>query len=161
MLVKSDLHLHAAGDPLDTYIEHSPTELIDCAAQLKFGILSITFHAKQHYPQAMVKYASKKGILLIPGTEWFIEGKHTLLYNFSLSSLKRIKTFADLRREKTYKNLVIAPHPFYPHPHRISLQEKVVENIDVFDFEISEEDMAVLDALNEGLHVRADPTNFE
>ena len=37
-------------------------------------------------------------------------------------------------------------------------KERIVENAEVFDFEISSEDMRDLDALNEGLHTSWDPT---
>lgn len=40
-------------------------------------------------------------------------------------------------------------------------KERILENIDVFDFQLSEDDMVALNNLNENLHVRADPTNFK
>jgi methylglyoxal/glyoxal reductase len=38
-------------------------------------------------------------------------------------------------------------------------RERIVENADLFDFELSPEEMARLDALDEGLHVAWDPTD--
>jgi diketogulonate reductase-like aldo/keto reductase len=38
-------------------------------------------------------------------------------------------------------------------------RERIVENAALFDFELSDEDMARLDALDEGLHVAWDPTD--
>ena len=40
-------------------------------------------------------------------------------------------------------------------------KEHIEENIKIFDFEISKEDMAELDALNENLHFSPDPANFK
>ena len=37
--------------------------------------------------------------------------------------------------------------------------ERIIENADVFDFEMSEEDMCVLDALNSDLHMSWGPTD--
>ena len=40
-------------------------------------------------------------------------------------------------------------------------KERIEENINVFDFDISSEDMEILDGLNINLRVRADPTNLK
>jgi diketogulonate reductase-like aldo/keto reductase len=40
-------------------------------------------------------------------------------------------------------------------------KERIIENTKVFDFELLPEDMEILNNLNEGLHVRADPTNLK
>jgi diketogulonate reductase-like aldo/keto reductase len=40
-------------------------------------------------------------------------------------------------------------------------QERITENIRVFDFELSDEEMKKLDGLNQNLHLRADPTNLK
>src|SRR3989344_2943142 len=40
-------------------------------------------------------------------------------------------------------------------------KEHIRENINIFDFEISQEDMAALDALNENLHFSPDPNNLK
>ena len=51
-------------------------------------------------------------------------------------------------------------HGAVPIPKSVH-QERIKENISVFDFELSEEDMKTLDGLNINLHVRADPTNLK
>lgn len=51
-------------------------------------------------------------------------------------------------------------HGSVPLPKSVH-KERVEENINVFDFEISKEDMEALDALNVNLHVRVDPNVFQ
>jgi len=40
-------------------------------------------------------------------------------------------------------------------------RERIVDNARVFDFELSPEDMAAIDALNRGLHTGPDPDTFD
>lgn len=124
--------MHAKGDPEDTFISHTPEQLIDHAASLSFDVLAISCHGKVLYSKQLASYARKKGILLIPGAEAWVEEKHVLIYNITQEELEKIKTFDDLRSLKRKKDiLVIAPHPFYPMAS--CLHEKLTENIDVFD----------------------------
>ena len=51
------------------------------------------------------------GILLIPGVERTIEGKHVLLYN--VDEIDGIQTLKDLRRIDRERSLIIIPHPYY------------------------------------------------
>ncbi|MDO8741076.1 MAG: PHP domain-containing protein [Candidatus Woesearchaeota archaeon] len=133
-MLKADLHLHTNKDPIDRcYIKYSPKELIDYASKLGFDVLAITHHRQLYYNKEIADYAAKKGILLMPGAEILIEGKEVLLYNFKDSEIRKIKTFEDLKRSKRKNNLVIAPHPFLPHHHFISLFSKLVKNRKCFD----------------------------
>lgn len=114
-MLKSDLHLHCKGDPEDTYIGDTAKDYIDHAAKLGFNVLSFTNHCDVFNIKPVQEYARKRGIILIPGAEAKIEGKDVLLYNFTKKQVACIETFNDLRAIKSKKNLVIAPHPFYPH----------------------------------------------
>jgi predicted metal-dependent phosphoesterase TrpH len=128
-MLKADLHIHAKEDKTDT-LQYTAKEVIDKASELKFDILSFTFHNALYYEE-IKEYAENKGILLIPGTEKNIEGKHTLLYNFTPKELEQINHFEDIKKIKNRRNLVIAPHPFYKT--RICLGRKLIKYIDLFD----------------------------
>src|SRR5688572_21134274 len=112
-MLKLDLHTHTADDPVD-HIPHSSRQLIDRAAELGYDGLAITLHDRRLDPAALAPYAAERGILLIPGIERTIEGRHVLLLNFS-GAAEDVRSFADLARLKAKeRGLVIAPHPFFP-----------------------------------------------
>jgi predicted metal-dependent phosphoesterase TrpH len=114
-MLKVDLHLHTADDPVDR-IPYTTTDLIDRAAELGYQALAITLHERQLDLRRFVPYAAERGIVLIPGLERTIEGKHVLLINFA-EGAEDVNTFADLARLKRRRSgLVIAPHPFFPAP---------------------------------------------
>jgi hypothetical protein len=113
-VLKVDLHLHTAEDPVD-YILHDARQLIDRAAGLGFDAIAITLHDKQLADPRVFAYARERGIVLIPGIERSIEGCHVLLVNFPQSS-EAVRTFDDLTVLKAGSaGIVIAPHPFFPH----------------------------------------------
>lgn len=137
-MLKIDLHTHCNEDPEDPWIRHSAKELIDHASSLGFDVLSITCHNKVVYSESLQEYSNGKDILLIPGAERDIEGRHVLLYNFTQEEINQINNFHDLRTIKKDHHLVIAPHPFYIYlnplkPKQISLFSKLEKNIDLFD----------------------------
>jgi len=112
-MLKVELHAHSADDPVDR-IPHSTTDLIDRAAALGYGALAITLHERQLNLQRFEAHAADRGIVLIPGVERTIEGRHVLLLNFSRAT-ETVKTFRDLARLKAReRGLVVAPHPFFP-----------------------------------------------
>ncbi len=126
--LKVDLHLHTReGEPCITYDAYT---LIDRAAREGYDVLSITNHDLCSFSERLVDYAADRGIVLIPGAEATIEGRHVLIYNFDVS-LSMLRTFADLRRYKTPEWLVIAAHPFFPAQY--SLGRRLLREIDVFD----------------------------
>jgi predicted metal-dependent phosphoesterase TrpH len=112
-MVKLELHAHTADDPIDA-IPHSTEDLIDRAAALGYGALAITLHDRRLDPRRLAPYARERGIVLIPGIERTIAGKHVLLINFSAAA-EDVQSFADVARLKSREaGLVIAPHAFFP-----------------------------------------------
>jgi predicted metal-dependent phosphoesterase TrpH len=128
LMLKSDLHIHTKGDPVDG-IKYSPKKLIDYAAKLNFKILAITNHHSIHYDSLLADYAKKKGILLIPGMETRIGNKEVLLLN--IKKPVKLEKFSDLEKLRKENVVVVAPHSFYPG--KFCLQEKLIENINYFD----------------------------
>lgn len=130
-MLKADLHLHAGEDKCRK-LKYSSKELIDHASKKGFEVLSLTFHRDLFYNKDISNYAKKKGILLIPGVEKWIEGKEVLIYNLIEKEAKNLKTFKDLRNLKEKKDvLIIAPHPYFKTSK--CLGDKLKENIDLFD----------------------------
>ncbi len=130
-MLKCQLHSHSKGDG-DDYIPHSPKQLINEAAKLKYDVLSITCHRKIIYSKDLKKFAARKNILLIPGCEIEVEKKHVLVINCD-KNVTKIKTFQDLREYKKEhpSSLIIAPHPFFPTSE--CLKKDLIDNIDLFD----------------------------
>src|SRR6185295_8568427 len=59
-------------------------------------------------------YAAARQVVLIPGVERTIEGRHVLLINFSTRA-QAVRSFDDAAALKQAEpGLVIAPHPFFP-----------------------------------------------
>jgi predicted metal-dependent phosphoesterase TrpH len=112
-MLKVDLHIHTADDPSDR-IPYSTRELIARAAELGYNALAITLHECQLDLAPHAEYARARGVILIPGIERTIEGRHVLLLNYSRAaeSIGSFKALASLRRRE--HGLVIAPHPFFP-----------------------------------------------
>jgi predicted metal-dependent phosphoesterase TrpH len=112
-MLKVELHSHTADDPHDA-IPYSATDLIDNAAALGYDALAITLHDRQLDIAKLRPYAAERGLVLIPGIERTIEGKHVLLINYETGT-EDVRTFADLARLKQRgRGLVVAPHPFFP-----------------------------------------------
>jgi predicted metal-dependent phosphoesterase TrpH len=129
-MIKVDLHTHTADDPIDR-ISYSSKELIDRAAALGFGALAITLHEHQLDIRLLKAYAAERGIVLIPGIERSVEGRHVLLLNFR-SGTEEVQTFEDLARlRRRLSGLVVAPHPFFPH--RCCLRGQLDRHADLFD----------------------------
>ena len=100
MQFKADLHLHCGdGEIQDPWTPQSK-DIIDHAKSLGFNLLSFTCHNKVFYNEDLAEYAEKQGILLIPGVERDIEGKHVLIYNINNREAQQVRTFNDLRQLK-------------------------------------------------------------
>ena len=129
-MLKVDLHTHTADDPVDR-IPYSSRDLIDRAAALGYDALAITLHDRQLDVRSLETYAAARGIVLIPGIERTIQGKHVVLLNFSRAT-EDVTSFPDLRRLKSRESgLVIAPHPFFPAP--TCLRGLMDRHADLFD----------------------------
>jgi predicted metal-dependent phosphoesterase TrpH len=129
-MLKVELHSHTSDDPHDS-IPYSATDLIDRAAALGYNALAITLHERQLDVRHLEAYASERGVVLIPGIEQTVEGKHVLLLNYA-GDTENVRTFADLRRlRERRRGLVVAPHPFFPS--RSSLWAYLNRYADLFD----------------------------
>jgi len=129
-VLKIDLHTHTSDDPCDR-ISYTTRDLIDRAALLGFNALAVTLHDKQLAIDALIPYASERGIVLIRGIERTIEGKHVLLLNFRRGA-EEVRSFEDLARLKQReRGLVIAPHPFFPASS--CLRNLMHRHVDLFD----------------------------
>jgi predicted metal-dependent phosphoesterase TrpH len=129
VLLKADFHIHTREDPHD-FIRHTAVELLQEAARQGFDVIAITCHNKRLWSDELRRRAEGLGILLIPGVEAAIEGRHTLLLDMPYSRL-RVRRFEHVRQLKRDGGLVIAPHPFFPAPK--CLNGKLRENLDLFD----------------------------
>ena len=129
-MLKVEFHTHTGDDPIDS-IPHSTLDLIDRAADLGYDALAITLHEKQLDLLRFEAHAAERGVVLIPGVERTIEGRHVLLLNFRRGA-DEVLTFTDLARLKSReRGLVIAPHPFFPHS--TCLGADLERHADLFD----------------------------
>ena len=129
-MLKVELHTHTADDPVDT-VPHTTFELIDRAAALGYDALAVTLHDRQLDLRRFAPYAAERGIVLIPGVERTIEGRHVLLLNYARGT-EDVRTFADLARLRaSARGLVIAPHPFFPTS--VCLRGALERYADLFD----------------------------
>lgn len=139
--LKAELHTHSKEDPKDD-IDYDVFGLIDNAASLGYDVLAVTLHERVLEGKkfnAASAYARSRGLLLIPGCEACIEGKHVLLYNITESERKRIRDFDDLRKmreewhSKGRNALVVAAHPYFWILPGTALGKMLESNIELFD----------------------------
>ena len=129
-MLKVELHTHTSDDPVDR-IPHTTTDLIDRAVALGYDAIAITLHERQLDLRPYASYAAERGIVLIPGVERTIKGKHVLLLNFERGA-DELQSFDDLARLKRRSaGLVVAPHPFFPAPS--CLLSQLERHADLFD----------------------------
>lgn len=131
-MLKANLHMHSKKDLFEgkKTVDFSPKQGIDEAAKLGFSVLSFTHHEEVFYNKNILDYAKKKNILLIPGVELEIEGKHVLIYNVAQKELDKIKKIEDLVKIKRKNSLIIAAHPFFL---KNALGRKLKKKIELFD----------------------------
>lgn len=112
-MLKVELHAHSADDPVDR-IPYTTQQLVDRAAALGYDALAVTLHDRQLDIGPLTAYAAERGVVLIPGIERTVCGKHVLLLNFGRGA-EEVETFDDVARlKRSEPGLVIAPHPFFP-----------------------------------------------
>jgi predicted metal-dependent phosphoesterase TrpH len=113
-MLKVELHCHTADDPHDV-IPHSTEQLIDRAADLGYGALAVTLHDRWLDLSPLAVYAEQRKVILIPGIERTIAGKHVLLLNFP-AEVERVQSFEDVAalKRRVPQGLVVAPHPYFP-----------------------------------------------
>ena len=125
--LKADLHTHTADDPQDA-IAYSTFELIDEAAAAGIDVLAITCHLEQTCTPAHYDYAAARGVLLIPGVELTLDGRHVLSPDPEQCAAS---TFDAFRERRGRGEVVIAPHPYYPSHY--CLREELIRQADLFD----------------------------
>ena len=113
-----ELHSHCQGDPVDRYLTHSVFEQVDAAKKKGLDAIAITWHRKIFDIHEAVAYARERGVLLIPGMEAEINHRHLVVLNLAEGDLPPQPTWNQVRalRLRRPDVLVMAPHPFYPHP---------------------------------------------
>ncbi|MDO8555271.1 MAG: PHP domain-containing protein [bacterium] len=132
MILKTNLHFHSKEDPVDG-LHYSIYQAVDYAEKLNFGALAITSHRTFSYKKEYGDYARGKNILLIPGIEANIEGKHIVILNCDKDS-ERIKSFDELKNYKKMNTqiFVLVPHPFVSSAKSLG-GELLEKHIDLFD----------------------------
>jgi len=126
--LRADLHVHTRE--AEPSIAYGARDIIVRAARAGYRVLGITNHDTITYSADLVSFARDHDVLLIPGVEATVEGRHVLVYNADVEADK-LRTFADLRRYRTPEWLVAAPHPLFPASY--CLREKLWQQIDLFD----------------------------
>jgi predicted metal-dependent phosphoesterase TrpH len=113
-----ELHSHCQGDPVDGYLTHSVFEHIDQAKKIGLDAIAITWHRKIFNLPEAIAYARERGILLISGMEAEVDRRHLIVLNLEEGDLVAQPTWNQVRALRLRKPdaLVLAPHPFYPHP---------------------------------------------
>ena len=128
--LKADFHIHTQEDPKDR-IRYTARELIDYASHRGFDVLAITNHNVVTYSRGLREYAHSRGILLIPGIEVSVEGKHVIVLNREDFDPSQTKTLEDIRQYRRNDSLIIAPHPYFPILQ--GLRSSLDKAIDIFD----------------------------
>ncbi len=128
-----ELHSHCQGDPVDTYLSHSLFEHIDQAKKVGLDAIAVTWHQRVCANPEALAYARERNVLLIPGMETDVEHRHLVVLNLAEGDLPGESTWDQVRalRARKPEVLVIAPHPFYPHP--CCLGQSMNANADCID----------------------------
>ncbi|MBW3012077.1 PHP domain-containing protein [Candidatus Woesearchaeota archaeon] len=114
-MLKCDLHIHTKEDPEDK-ISYSAKTMIKFAKKLDYDVIAVTLHNKLFFSHDLRNFARRQGVLLIPGMEATIEGKHVLLHD-----IKQDPIIFDFEELENMKNdmFITAAHPLYRMAHSI------------------------------------------
>ncbi len=85
----------------------------------------------------------------------FAEGKNNIFHNEVLSDIaaKHSKSVAQvILRWLTQRDVIAIP--------KSVRKERMAENFDIFDFELTNEDMELINGLNQDLRIGPDPDHF-
>ncbi len=91
--LRADLHIHTRE--AEPFITYDAREAIARAAREGYHVLSISNHDTQTFNAELSAFARDQGIVLIPGVEVTVEGRHVLVYNADVD-VDKITTFAGL-----------------------------------------------------------------
>jgi len=121
--LKAELHVHTSEDFWDgKYIGYSLIDFIKEAKKKRYDIVAVTNHHTVPDKKILKKaraFAEQQNILLIPGAEVTVSGKHVLVYfDYDVDHKKIIEsilTIGDIAhlKNKGVIRLVGAAHPFY------------------------------------------------
>jgi predicted metal-dependent phosphoesterase TrpH len=127
-----DLHNHCQGDPIDT-LTHTIYDHLDAGKRAGIDALAMTWHQKVCRDEAAEAYARKLGMLLMSGMEAEVGGKHLVVIGLRDGDLPGKPTWDEVRalRKRRPDVIVMAPHPFYPHP--ACLNRAITGNEDCID----------------------------
>jgi len=129
-MLKVDFHAHTRDDPKD-YIDFSARQLIDRAAERGLDALAITNHDVVTFNSKLQDYATRRNLLLIPGIELTLSNRHVVVINPEFREAPGGLSLDNLDLIRSDRNLIIAPHPFYPGSR--CLKKKLEEYADFFD----------------------------
>ncbi len=128
-----ELHSHCQGDPVDSHLGHNLFQHIDQAKAVGLDAIAVTWHQKICAVPEAFAYAHERDVLLIPGIEAEVDRRHLVVLNVAEDDLPGEPTWNQIRALRTRKPevLVLAPHPFYPHPS--CLGKTMNDHIDCID----------------------------
>ena len=131
MLLKTNLHLHAADDPED-HLPYSFVEALDEAKRLGFGCIALTCHNKFIDAPTYKQAAEERGILFVPGIELSINRQHVVILNAE-QSVEKITSLKQLAKYKAAhpEIFIIAPHPYFKTA--FCLGEELEKHKELFD----------------------------
>lgn len=136
---------------VSNFMQHHLEDLLDSASVVPM-VNQMEFHPYL-VQQDLLDYCKSKNIQYEAWSP-LMQGKIFGLDSFVKLASKYNKTVAQIvLRWDLQKGVVTIP--------KSSKKDRIVANADIFDFELSQEDMAFLDGMDRGLRYGPDPDNFD